>query len=102
MITGDGPGEGNAGMGLVIQFDDPLAPGLRAGLPDRPNPLADQRMVWVDDCDMHKAFARLGGILLRIIHYASLIPRDTPVVTHKTTSKVGNATYWSRKLWLQL
>jgi hypothetical protein len=76
MIIGDGPREGNAGMGPIIQFDDPLAPGFRTSLPDGPNPLADQRMVRVDNCDMHKAFARLGGILLRIIPCVMSIPVD--------------------------
>jgi hypothetical protein len=54
-------------VALVIQFDDPLALGLGACLPNSPDPLADQGMVRMDDGDIRKGFARLGGILLRII-----------------------------------
>jgi hypothetical protein len=52
-------------MGLVIQFDDPLPVSFWACLADDPDPLTVQRMMGVDDPDIRKGSARLGGILLR-------------------------------------
>ena len=61
----DGPGKGDTGVGLVIQFDDPLTPVGRAGLTDDADGPAGQRMVWMNDADISGGCVHLGGILLR-------------------------------------
>ena len=63
-------------MGLVAQFDDPLTLGGGSRLTDDPNPPAGQGMMGVNDADISRGCARLGGILLRTIPCDILIQPD--------------------------